>query len=53
MFDFEVKMRKTMTEFLAPSIDRMSKSQEAYQKLLKDHEKAMLRITSLEEAVYN
>jgi hypothetical protein len=31
----------------------MSKSQEAYVKLLKDHEKAMEKIADLEEAVYN
>jgi hypothetical protein len=53
MFDFELKMRKTISEILAPSVDRMAKSQEAYARLFKGHEMAMEKITDLEEAVYN
>lgn len=53
MFDFEVKIRKTMTDFLSPSIERMAKTSEGQVKLIKDSESMLKRLAELEEAVYN
>lgn len=53
MFDFEIRMRKTIGELLKPSIDKMTKDRESYKKLIQTVDKVDKRIVELEEAVYN
>ncbi len=46
-------MRKAVTDFLAPSIERMTRVTESQQATAKQTEQLAGRVTELEEAVYN
>ena len=53
MFDFEVKMRKNMTEFMGPAIDRMTHVSESQAEVARASENMQQRLADLEDAVYN
>jgi len=53
MFDFEVRMRKTMTEFMGPSIERMTHVSKSMAEVAKASESMQQRLADLEDAVYN
>lgn len=53
MFDFEVKMRKAVSDFVAPSIERMTRVAESQQASAKATEQLLVRMAELEDAVYN
>ena len=53
MFDFEVRMRKTMTDFMGPAIERMTHVSESMTEVAKASENMQQRLADLEDAVYN
>ena len=53
MFDFEVKMRKNMTEFMGPSIEKMTHVSESQAEVVRSSENMQKRLAELEDAVYN
>ena len=53
MYDFEIKMRKMITNLLNPSIEKMSKDRETQANMIKTQADLMTRLDNIEEAVYN
>jgi hypothetical protein len=53
MYDFEMRMRKLISDLLQPSIEKMAKEKEAGATLVRTAEDLVKRMSQLEEAVYN
>jgi hypothetical protein len=53
IYDFEMRMRKMITELLAPSLEKMTRDKENSANLVKTSGELVNRMATLEEAVYN
>jgi hemerythrin-like domain-containing protein len=53
MYDFEMRMRKLISDLLQPSIEKMTREKEAGAHLVRTAEDLVKRMSNLEEAVYN
>ena len=53
MHEFEIRMRKTIQDLIAPSIERLARDRDAVQVITKTSESLVKRMSSLEESVYN
>ena len=53
MYDFEVRMRKLVSDFLQPSFDKMAKHTDTNCNMQKIQGELIVKIAALEEAVYN
>ena len=53
IYDFEMRMRKMVTDLLAPSLEKMTRDKENSANLVKTSGELVNRMATLEEAVYN
>ena len=53
MYDFEIRMRKLISDILQPSIEKMAREKDAGATLVRTAEDLVKRMSQIEEAVYN
>jgi cystathionine beta-lyase/cystathionine gamma-synthase len=53
MYDFEIRMRKLISDILQPSIEKMAREKDAGATLVRTAEDLVKRMSKIEEAVYN
>jgi hypothetical protein len=53
VFEFEMRMRKLISDLLQPSIEKMARDKEAGATVVRTAEDLVKRMSAIEEAVYN